>query len=148
MNGNNVQIAFVLLTSFLILIGYGHGIGPIVLFSLLGLSIPFIKPTTFDLSYVMENFSIGGSYNDVIPTVGMILTIGFLLLVIAIFLKRNVKRYITIAGIVVMLFGYLVLVLPLDEGLRIFSGATGIPFLLVAVKRLIQLTLIKDVPQT
>ena len=146
MKGSNVQIAFVLLTSFLILIGYGHGVGPIVLLRLYTIVISFTRPSEIDLNHFVDNFSIIGSYDDVIPTVSIILLIGFIFLLTAIFLKKTrIKKLITITGITVMISGYLVL--PLDEGLRVFSGVTGIPFLLISMKLLIQLITIKDMSQ-
>ena len=145
MKGSNLQIIFILLSSSLILIGYGHGIAPIVFLSLYMLTLRFTNSTEINLTETIENFTLKGSYEEVIPTVSIILTVGILLLITALFLKKNsLKKWILISGILFMVIGFLILILPLDEQLRVFSAFTGIPFLLLSIKYLIHFIMTED----
>ena len=135
MKNKNTQIVLVLLSSFIILIGYGHGIGPIVLLSLMW----FITPFTDGDIEVFKNFTLIGDYNDVIPSVTILFFIGFLILLSAIFIKHSFgKSWFVYIGIVLMLLGYLFLIIPFDNGLRVLSGVSGIPFALLSVKLILE----------
>lgn len=135
MKSKNTQIVLVLLSSFLILIGYGHGIVPIVLLSLMW----FITPFTDGEIEVFKNFTLIGDYNDVIPSVTILFFIGFLILLFAIFIKHSfTKNWFIYIGIFFMLLGYLFLIIPFDDGLRILSGISGFPFALLSIKLILK----------
>ncbi|AYL93924.1 hypothetical protein [Mucilaginibacter celer] len=111
----------ILIFNCLILIGAGHGVGPIIIFEVM---LPFTKK---------ENISFNplGSYDDSIAVATLIMFIGQLLLFIATHKENIIMRLISL---LVMWMGLLFLTHDVfnGDGLSKFTLASATPFLILS----------------
>ena len=120
------KILVILLHSF-IFVGAGHGIGFLIFFDLIG--IPALFSGTVD-------FNLNANYEDRIPLVALISSLGKIFLIVSIFLRpHKMKQVLSILG---LLFLWLALYI-LTSGnwtynnLFEFSFWSSIPFLVFSV---------------
>lgn len=114
----------VLISSSLILIGAGHGVGPMIIFQVM---LPFANEGGYKLSFGLSN-----SYENSIAASALILFIGQLLLFIATHKEHIISRLI---ALFIMWTGLFFLTHNIFNGdsLSEFTFATGSPFLFLSV---------------
>jgi hypothetical protein len=117
--------------NFLILMGYGHGIGFLGFFELFGI-VPFIKGDV--------KFSLLGNYNNRLFTSATFSLIAQIILLIAYYKKAVLQKYKFIyAGILMLFFSYFILTIHLfNSDIDIFSFCAGIPFFIIGIILLIK----------
>lgn len=119
------SIVIVFLSLF-ILVGYGHGFGPIGIIEIIVIPNIFLGDSYIQNSYERDMF-----------TSALFLLIGQLILISSLFLKNQKRKFIEIAGIIILLIGFYILVFPMNDSLRRFSFYSGLPFLVIGVITLI-----------
>ncbi|WP_114936541.1 hypothetical protein [Mucilaginibacter endophyticus] len=114
----------VLISSSLILIGAGHGVGPLVMFQLM---LPFANEGGYKLS-----FSLSNSYENSIAASALMLFIGQLLLFIATHKEHIITRLI---ALFIMWIGLFFLTHDIFNGdsLAEFTFGSAIPFLILSI---------------
>lgn len=111
--------------SSLILVGIGHGIGPIGMFEIFSFPSYFFEAQNTQIPYE----------RDIYISAGVFL-IGQAGIISSYFLKNTIKYVFELTGLLILLTGFYILTFPLYNSLREFSFLTGIPFLLFATKSL------------
>lgn len=112
--------------SMLIIVGIGHGVGPIGLFEIF--SFP---------SYFSEFRETQTTYEQDIYISAGVFLIGQLIVIASYFLKNRLKLVFELAGLLTLLIGFYILTFPLEDSLRGLSFGSGIPFLFFAVSSLV-----------
>jgi len=119
-----------LIFNLLIIIGAGHGIGPLALLEFL--SVRELLTRDFQ-------FNISGRYDERLLTVGLISLLGQCVLIFAFFVTEKIKTSLTIAGCAILLIAtYLLTQDAWDLSIDIISLVTALPFIGTAVTLLIK----------
>lgn len=122
----------VLFTNFIICIAAGHGAGPIILIELFSIySLIFEGEIAFN-SGDFPQFSLTNSYENMTMYFLLFSFLGQIVFLISYFkfFKIAVKKVVRFLGILLMLFGFFLIIKNLlNDGLAFFSFVTGIPFL-------------------
>jgi hypothetical protein len=114
-----------------IIIGAGHGGGPLGLFEIMGLG---------DLFSGDFQFNISGRYDERLMTVGLVSVLGQSILISSYFFDKKVKTWLTIIGCLILLTATFILTKDaLDiHSIDIFSLFTALPFIGTAIILLIR----------
>ncbi len=119
--------------SMMILVGAGHGIGPLIIFEL-----GFYALLTGEVE-----FNLVGRYADRLPAAAMIALVGQAILIVNFFFEKNVKAYLSILGTLIILVAIYVLiqdVMTQDAtffNLDFFSLVFSIPAIVTGLRLLI-----------
>ncbi len=117
----NTLRTLTIILNLLIIIGAGHGIGPLGLFEIV--SVRELISGDF-------NFNIAGQYDERLMTVGLICLMGQLTLTASFFFDGRIKSLLTIIGCLVMLTGtYILTKDSRDMNLDMFSLIFSLPFI-------------------
>src|SRR5207253_6697870 len=120
-----VQTIWIIVLSFFIIIGLGHGIACIGLFEIFGLT-NFYKAGGENISFLLT-----GSYEESLGAAALLALIGHVILIVSFFIKENKKFRLIIPGIVFLWisFYYLSHNLFADAG-SLLGFLFGLPFLI------------------
>ena len=111
--------------NLLIIIGAGHGIGPLGLFEIF--SVRELLTGEF-------SFNITGRYDERLMSVAIISLAGQLILILTFFITKKVKSSLTIFGSVVLLTGIFILTQDFTEmNLDTFSLVFSLPCIVTAI---------------
>ena len=117
----NTLRTLTIILNALIIIGAGHGIGPLGLFEVVSMR---------ELILGDFNYNITGHYDDRIMTVGLISLAGQSTLISSFFFDGRVKSILTIIGCLIMLIGtYILTKDSKDMNLDMFSLMFSLPFI-------------------
>lgn len=114
--------------SLLIIIGAGHGIGPLGLFEVFGIR---------ELLTGEFHFDIAGQYDDRLPTVAVMSFVGQSVLILAFFFDNKVKSGLTVFGCIVLLTAIYILTQDFTGlNLEAFSLVFSLPCIVTAIRLL------------
>jgi hypothetical protein len=117
----NTLRTLTIILNTLIIIGAGHGIGPLGLFEVVSIR---------ELILGDFHFNIAGRYDDRLMTVGLISLMGQSTLISGFFFDRRIKSLLTIIGCLIMLTGtYILTKDSKDMNLDMFSLLFSLPFI-------------------
>jgi len=115
-----------IILSLLIIIGAGHGIGPLGLFE--AATVYYIVTDIGEIE-----FNIVGSYDDRLVAVSLMSLIGQLVLILTFFLKLRLRSALTVVGCVILLAA--IFILTIDAGditLIVITSIFGLPLIVTA----------------
>lgn len=127
-----IKTLSVLFSNFIICIGAGHGIGPIILIELFSIYTLIFEGEIAYNSGNFPDFSFSNSYEDMIMYFILYSFVGQIVFTISLLniFKKSIKISLRLIGILLMLFGFLLISKNLNiDDLSFFSFVTGIPFL-------------------